>query len=272
MPYVDMLDEFVPTKAESIPPPPTTSGPGRPEDSASPTNASDEEAEQFAKQLQDQMASLMGEMDESPETRKQIESMMAELASAAATTEPNATGQPTRSGGGINAPKSKYTAAAGTTPNAEENFQETIRKTMERMQVSGEQASTAAAASTEEDPDDILAQMLKEMSKAGGSGDPSSSSGGGGGEEDFSKMLLGMMEQLTNKDILYEPMKELQTKFPGWMDKNANKTAADDLKRYKEQQGLVEEIVGRFERKGYSDDDAADREFVVERMQKVRIT
>ena len=78
-----------------------------------------------------------------------------------------------------------------------------------------------------------------------------------------------MMEQLTNKDILYEPMKELDDKFPAWMEKNKEKTAKDDLKRYEEQKTLVREIVGRFERKGYSDDNRQDREYIVERMQNV---
>ena len=77
------------------------------------------------------------------------------------------------------------------------------------------------------------------------------------------------MEQLTNKDILYEPMKELDSKFPEWMEKNIGKVSEEDMTRYKEQQGLVREIVGRFERRGYSDADVADREFIVGRMQKV---
>ena len=108
---------------------------------------------------------------------------------------------------------------------------------------------------------DILAQMLKEMEKGG--------FGGEGGDEDFSKMLMGMMEQLTNKEILYEPMKELDDKFPGWMEKNKGKVPEEDWKRYEEQQTLVREIVGRFEEKSYSDGNAKDREYIVERMQKV---
>ena len=84
-------------------------------------------------------------------------------------------------------------------------------------------------------------------------------------------MLMGMMEQLTNKEILYEPMKELHVKFPDWMERNRGKTKGEDLKRYEEQQRLVGEIVGRFEMKGYSDERAEDREFIVERMQLVCI-
>ena len=57
----------------------------------------------------------------------------------------------------------------------------------------------------QEDPDDILAQMLMEMQN--GSSDDASN------EERFSKMLMNIMEQLTNKEILYKPVKELHDKF-----------------------------------------------------------
>lgn len=132
---------------------------------------------------------------------------------------------------------------------------------MERMQASGEQATAAAAA---EGTDDFLAEMLKQM--GGGAG---LDAGGEGNEEEFSKMLLGMMEQLTNKEILYEPMKELDEKFPEWLVKNKDKTTKEDVQRYELQQGLVKEIVAKFEEKTYSDSKKEDREYIVERMQKV---
>jgi len=229
-----MLDEFSATKLDSKKDAPTASGPGRP--NTQPVgSASDPTPDEFNKQLQEQMAALMGEIDESPEMRQQMEEMMREL------------------GGGA-----ESTAAAGPSAAPEETFQETIRKTMERMQASGDQAAAAVAS---DEGDDILAQMLKEMQ--GGGLD------GAGSEEDLSKMLMGMMEQLTNKDILYEPMKELHDKFPVWMSKNRASAEPDDMLRYEEQQRLVGEIVSRFEKKGYSDDNAADRECIVERMQKV---
>lgn len=198
------------------------------------------------------MAALMGEIDQSPEMKAQIENMMKELTTAA-DTDTQAGGKEVKK----DVPPTK--AGPPTTSGPEESFQETIRKTMERMQASTEGAASASAS---EDQGDLLTQMLKDMQSGGFGGE-------GGGEEDFSKMLLGMMEQLTNKEILYDPMKELHDKFPGWMEKNKEKTGDADLKRYVEQQRLVGEIVARFERKGYSDDNAADREFIVERMQKV---
>jgi peroxin-19 len=163
--------------------------------------------------------------------------------------------------------ESKEKEAAPTTQaekekaaKAEKSFQDTIKKTMERMQSSSDTATSAAASSSQ---DDMLAQMLASMESGG--------FGGEGGDEDFSKILMGMMEQLTNKDILYEPMKELDDKFPKWMENNKDKVDKADLKRYEEQQTLVREIVSRFEKKGYSDSNAQDREYIVERMQKVCI-
>lgn len=150
------------------------------------------------------------------------------------------------------ASKSSTTSATA----AEESFQETIKKTMERMQASGDKATAAAV---EEESDDFLAEMLKQMQ----------SSGGEGSDDDFSKMLMGMMEQLTNKEILYEPMKELDDKFPAWLEKNQGKTPKDDLERYLEQKKLVREIVGKFEEKGYSDENVEMREYIVDRMQRV---
>jgi len=104
--------------------------------------------------------------------------------------------------------------------------------------------------------------MMKAMQSGGLDGE--------GGEEDFSKMLLGMMEQLTNKEILYEPMKELHDKFPAWIEKNEATVAKDDMKRYREQQTYVQEIVSRFEEKTYKDENVADREYIVDRMQKMQ--
>ena len=188
--------------------------------------------------------------------QSQFESMLKELGGASAFDE--AAGLHSTS----KAAKPATTTANNTVPSTvgEESFQETIKKTIERIQASGEQATAAAAAN---DSEDILAELMKQMQ----AGEPL---GGEGSEEDFSKMLLGMMEQLTNKEILYEPMKELDDKFPDWIAKNKTKTAEDDMRRYEEQKIIVREIVAKFEEKTYADSNVADREYIVERMQRVR--
>lgn len=227
------------------------------------------------------MSSLISELDGNPDMQAQFERMMQELiAAGAAETDAEAghhvrkaaeaekgvealeqTGGEKRSAAGPGVgPK---TASSGGATAGDDRFGETIRRTMERMQHSDStaaaSASTSGAAMSEEE---MLAQMMREL-QAGGGG------AGGDGDEDFNALLLNMMSQLTNKDILYEPMKELHTKFPGWMGKNEGKVGKAEMERYREQQKLVGEIVGRFERTEYSDEDEGDREFIVERMQKV---
>lgn len=138
-------------------------------------------------------------------------------------------------------------------------FDEQIRKTMERMESSDTKATEATqkGAGSEED---MLAELLRAMESEG--------DGEGGGE--LSKMFLGMMEQLTHKEMLYEPMKSLNEKYPDWLAKNRPKLKAADARRYANQQVIVKEIVGKFEEKGYSDDDPNCRDYIWERMQKMQ--
>ncbi|KAI1085126.1 Pex19-domain-containing protein [Whalleya microplaca] len=260
----DMLDEFSTVKLDSNKPAAagaTASGPGRPVTTAStststptlnvdvpPAEPDDFSEEEFQKELQAGMAELMGDFENSPDMQAQFEDIFKGLGAAAAAGSEDATGS---------IPQSSEKAAADSSQEA--SFQETIRRTMARMQESGNQATAAATAEGSED--DFIAEMMKAMKDM-----PSE----GGGEENFSKILMGMMEQLTNKEILYEPMKELNDKYPGWMEKNKDTLAQDDLKRYQEQQVLVAEMVAKFEEPTYADSNAADREYVVDRMQKMQ--
>ncbi|KAK2609254.1 Peroxisome chaperone and import receptor [Conoideocrella luteorostrata] len=251
----DMLDEFSTVKidgsakqsAQTANTAPSESTPKPDDTPKAPATAGEEAVSEadFAQQLQAGMADLLGELEKSPEMQEQFEDMFKQMAAAA--------GEPATGADGSSSTKS------GDKAGTDASFQETIRRTMERMQTSGEQATAAAAAGS---GDDFMSELLKQM----GSGDL----GGEGGEEEFSKMLMGMMEQLTNKDILYEPMKELDDKFPEWFEKNKDSTPAEDLKRYEEQKDLVREIVAKFEETRYSDSNAADREYIVDRMQKMQ--
>ncbi|KAH7084885.1 Pex19 protein family-domain-containing protein [Paraphoma chrysanthemicola] len=260
----DVLDEFANTKLDSKAPAPapqakdapSASGPGRPED-MSPAELLLEDEDAFAKQLQQEMEQLLGQGD----FGKQFEDIMKEMSQEMGGANPLAAdpAAPSTSKDAGKAKEAPSSTSADTAAKAEKSFQETIKKTMERMQSSGDAAGAAAASSSQ---DDMLAQMLASMESGG--------FGGEGNDEDFSKILMGMMEQLTNREILYEPMKELNDKFPKWMEDNAEKCDKADLERYKEQAVLVKEITERFDRKGYSDSNAGDREYIVERMQKMQ--
>ncbi|KAK5688856.1 Peroxisome chaperone and import receptor [Elasticomyces elasticus] len=283
----DVLDEFQPTPAAKPPaqpsqPPPTLSGPGRPPSNSS-NNASfpDANDEALAAQLQAGMADLMSELDSNPDMQKQFEQMMSELiAVGSAPSDAEAEKHLKAAVDGLPKmpaeeeeeqkapPKAKGSGSGKKAGTEEEAFSSTIRKTMARMQASDSTAS--ASATTTSDPttggseEDMLAQMMRELQSSGG--------GQGAEEGDFNTMLMNMMTQLTNKEILYEPMKELHDKFPDWMERHKadGSVKRDDMERYVTQQKLVGEIVSRFERKGYTDENEKDREYIVERMQKMQ--
>ncbi|RAH77525.1 Pex19-domain-containing protein [Aspergillus japonicus CBS 114.51] len=154
-------------------------------------------------------------------------------------------------------------AAAAATP---ETFNDTIQRTIERMKESGDKA-TAAAEEEDGDADDLVAQLIKAIEAGAGAG-----AGGDGDDADLTKMFQGMMEQLSNKEILYEPMKELDTKFGPWLAENkaAGKVSGEELQRYEKQAAVVAQIVAKFEDQAYTDEDPKCREYVWEKMQEMQ--
>jgi peroxin-19 len=142
---------------------------------------------------------------------------------------------------------------------APESFNDAIQQTINRMKESGDKAT--AAASEDDISDDLVAQLLKAMEAGAGAGD----------DGDLTKMFMGMMEQLSNKEMLYEPMKELDGKFGPWLVENKGKgtVSEEDMERYENQASIVSQIVAKFEEKGYTDEDPKCREYVWEKMQAV---
>lgn len=154
------------------------------------------------------------------------------------------------------------TAGAGAADAEQpENFNDAIQRTIERMKQSGDRATEAATTGDGLD-DDLIAQLLKAV-EAGASG--------AGEDGDLTKMFMGMMEQLSNKEMLYEPMKELDGKFGPWIEKSKAEgtVPVEDMERYETQARVVKQIVLKFEEPGYSDEDSKCREYVWERMQEV---
>jgi peroxin-19 len=191
---IDILDDFessteIPSTSASSqtqqPKKSSSHGPPRPPPPSTSSTALDPPSfteEDFAKQLQQGMEQLMRDM-ESPSSRNEFESLVKSMSEATAPPPPTQ-------------------KASGS------KFSETISRTMERMQESEVTNTEQAAASTEgsqNETDAFLAEMLRQLDTAGG-GD------GRGGEEGMAKLLEGMMEQLMSKEILYEPMKDLQQK------------------------------------------------------------
>ena len=297
-----MLDEFSSAKISSPSQnQPSTAdidhtGPGRPdkpkheatgETSKAPIDGSNEQ-DDFTKQLQSGMADMMRELQENPDTARQLEEMMSKefgplpsLSGEVPIPDSLPKSDQSKAQNGEKKTAEPHPSDATRPPAEEANFQDTIRRTMDRMRQS---SASATAASTEDSSNDasanpsedaIMSALMAEMAKAGT---------GEGGDDAFNAMIAGMMEQLTEKEVLYEPMKELDSKYPTWLERQAQtapqqdaahsdknpKMSPEDLKRYTDQSKLVREIVDRFERPGYQDSNSEDREFIVEKMQRMQ--
>lgn len=270
----EVLDDFSKPKpvAESKPEPPATN---------TNTNPPDVDEEAFMKQLEQDMANMMGHAAKESGTSdnkgfeaaidqgadaftKQLEEsgippgdFLKQLLADVMAEEGGE--KPPSSGANVPAPPA---SSAGGENAAPESFNDAIQRTISRMKESGDKATAAA---TEDDSDDLLAQLLKAV-ESGASG-----ASGAGDDGDLSKMFMGMMEQLSNKEMLYEPMKELDTKFGPWIEQNKGKgkVSDEDMARYETQAKIVKEIVAKFEEPGYTDKESKCRDYVWEKMQEV---
>lgn len=192
--------------------------------------------EQFAKQLQSGMNDLVGEMSDDPEARKAFEELVAGLA-----------------GNSAGSMFAKPSGAEDSAPPA--SFQDTIAATMNRLNENQNSPGPS--------DDAFLEKMLKELQDAAGSG-----LGAGG----MDGLLSGLMEELSSKEILYEPMKEMHDKYPAWLSEHASKVSAEELQRYKDQQRVIEDIVLKFEETTYSDTDKACRKYISAKMEAMQNT
>lgn len=153
---------------------------------------------------------------------------------------------------------------APTVPDGgEKSFQDAVKATMEKLKQSNESATKNAKgagsgnplASLGLDGDSDLAQVLEALSSAGGDGEM----------PELNKMLAQMMEDLMNKEILYEPLKDLHGRFPAYLaSPEAEKLDAETRKQYGEQQATMGEILAVFESPTYSDSDAEARKKITD--------
>ncbi|KAI0328775.1 Pex19-domain-containing protein [Cubamyces sp. BRFM 1775] len=135
------------------------------------------------------------------------------------------------------------------------SFQESVKKMMEKLKESDRKADEAIV--KEEDLEDMFSRLVKDVE-------------GTETEEEFQGLLENMMSALMSKDILYEPLKELNDKYPTYLKDNASKISAEDHKRYTSQSKVVAQIVAIFESPNFDQDDTKMGVKVAELMQEMQ--
>ncbi|RKP06262.1 Pex19 protein, partial [Thamnocephalis sphaerospora] len=112
------------------------------------------------------------------------------------------------------------------------SFQDTITQTMNKLNDSSDKVRSEVD-EAEEAPDALMAEMMRQMEQLADSGE-------------FDGLVEGMMGQLMTREVLYEPMKELAEKYPGYLAENKSTLPADDYARYEKQYSYVKQIVAHF--------------------------
>lgn len=218
----------------------------KPATAKTPTNGELDDLEaDFSSKFNLGMDSLLKDIEGDPEVQQQLQKMMAEFAGALSEESSTA------------APQEPAPASTSKT-TGKPSFQDTISQTMNRLNESKQEIDESVKNS---ENDDFMAKMLKEL-EAATAGDLSS-----GEDGDIMKMLQDVLDSMASKEILYDPMKELDDNYPAWIKDNVGKVSTEEMARYSEQYRVVREIVAKFDSPGYSDDNPADKAYITERMQ-----
>lgn len=73
-----------------------------------------------------------------------------------------------------------------------------------------------------------------------------------------------MMQQLLSKEILHEPMKEIEEKYPKWLEEHKTSLSKEDYDRYTHQYKLIQNLNEVYEK------DSGNFKKIVELMQKMQ--
>lgn len=148
------------------------------------------------------------------------------------------------------------------------NFQEAISETVHRLKSSGDQVDESIK--NENKNDNMLEALMKSLSldtgeKTGKTGDASNSNDAG----DINSLLAEMLDQLSSKSVLYEPLNDLYLKFGPWL-KDPAKKLDPDYSKYEKQYGLVKALVLRFQQPTYNDSNADDKKFINDNLESLQ--
>ncbi|KAG0670874.1 Peroxisome chaperone and import receptor [Maudiozyma exigua] len=131
----------------------------------------------------------------------------------------------------------------------ETDFKNVIASTLDRLKESGSNIDTNLKEESASGPgsDDVLSQLLNQLVN-----DNSDNGDIDFNEDGMDNAILNILNQMSSKEVLYAPMKEMQDDFVKWFDENGNdEKHKDKIDIYRKQQSLVQELVSLYEREDY---------------------
>lgn len=134
-----------------------------------------------------------------------------------------------------------------------QNFDNVMKDTMERLKKSGdtidEQLKNDPSGAN---PEDMLTQLLAGLGNGAG----------GEGDFDMTKLLADMLEQLSSKEVLYEPIKDLNDKFPDFLKEKKGQIPDEEHEKYQQQYEVTNQILAVFDAPDYDSENLEKRDKV----------
>ena len=65
--------------------------------------------------------------------------------------------------------------------------------------------------------------------------------------QDMQGLMDTMMRQLLSKEVLYEPMKEIGDRYPGWLESHKSELSSEDTARYTRQYDFIKQLCHVYE-------------------------
>lgn len=256
------VEESKPTKASN----PKTESPGATDERTDDSRTGDL-SDEFARDLAEGMEALLAGMkrEDGGEFKKHLEDLVSgegNLMGASDLLE--ALGQTESSWNRSDSIQDPAHRSTGSNQDRSEtepkDFQEAIRETMEKLKRSDDSAKAKSGPSGPGDEDAQLSALFEKM-MMGENGLPD--------ENQLQTILQSFMEELMSKEIMYEPLKDMNRLFPGWIDKHRTSLASEDLRRYETQSKIIQEVIEKFEDPNWDSDERDGGEKFVSRQKEV---
>ncbi|KAG7805760.1 hypothetical protein KL921_005292 [Ogataea angusta] len=132
-------------------------------------------------------------------------------------------------------------------PATKNNFQDVISETINRLKESGEQVDQSIK--EEDGNDELITSLLKSLDL---NLDLKGLDGQKGGVEDVGNLLVEMLDRLSSKNVLYEPLNDLCQKFPTWLD-NPENQQDENYAKYQQQYAVIKQIISTFDLPDHED-------------------
>lgn len=149
---------------------------------------------------------------------------------------------------------SKAPSTATGAEKGPQGFKSVVSKTLDRLKENGSKVDTNLAKEEKHrNTDDILSQLLDQLVENGKDGDSKESENG------LDNAVLNILNQMSSKEVLYQPMKDMQVELTQWLEIHKEEEEhKENIDTYIKQNELVGEIVNVFESESYTNDTHRD--------------